>query len=105
MANVRSTAMAQILSHLATNPGASSAQIERATGRGPASLFPALAALEYDKLIVAGWEDGPSPRRRLYTLTPAGRQKVGEMPPAVSAAPVGWGNRLWQKFIAPLFGG
>ena len=106
MGTVRSTAMAQILSHLAAAPErSSSAEIQKATGLGPASLYPALAALEYDALIVSGWEDRPPPRRRLYALTPAGREKVGAMPALSSPQASGAGNWFWRKFVAPLFGG
>lgn len=105
MANVRSTSMAQILSVLAVTPGMSSSAIQRATGISSAALFPALAALEYDALIVAVWEDAAPPRRRIYNLTLAGREKVGAMAPEPAAAPAGFGNWLWRKFVAPIFGG
>jgi DNA-binding PadR family transcriptional regulator len=105
MAAPRSTAMQQVLSHLAANGFASSAQIAKATNLGPASLYPALSALEYDGLIASGWDDMPPPRRRVYSLTPTGREKVGEMSPATSAPKAATGNWFWQKFVAPWFGG
>ena len=98
---------AQILSHLATAPAAerSGAGISKATRVGAGSLYPELAAMESAGLIIGTWDEGPEPRRRLYTLTVAGRRQVGAMP-AVQVRPApGLGNWLWRKLVAPLFGG
>lgn len=102
-----SRAAAQVLSYLATAPIAdtSEAAISKATGLNAATLYPALASLENDGLIIGAWEDGPSPRCRRYRLTPAGREQVGAMPPAQAQPRPGTGNWFWRKFVAPFFGG
>lgn len=107
MAAPRTTQMSQILSFLAGADGGtkSSAEIQRGTGIGTSSLFPALAALEYDALIASDWEDRPPPRRRLYSLTKAGRDQVGAMPALASTASTGTGNWFWRKFVQPFLGG
>jgi PadR family transcriptional regulator, regulatory protein PadR len=46
---------------------------------GEGALYPALRALERDKLVVGTWEVQPSgPARRVYTITDAGRQKLAK---------------------------
>lgn len=43
------------------------------------SLYPALHRLERDQLVTAEWKTTANARRaRVYTLTPAGRQRLGE---------------------------
>ncbi|GJE13997.1 PadR family transcriptional regulator [Methylobacterium longum] len=96
---------AQILSYLATAPVAdtSGAAISKATGIG--AIYPELAALENGGLIVGAWEEGKSPRRRLYRLTAAGRQQVGAMSPLQEQPRSSAGNWFWSRFVAPFFGG
>ena len=40
--------------------------IVRVTGMSSARVYPILARLERDGVIVSGWESGPYPRRRYY---------------------------------------
>ena len=50
--------------------------ISAATGRPTGTVYPLLVRLEQASLIRSAWEadnDRPGPRRRLYSLTPAGR--------------------------------
>ena len=43
------------------------------------SLYPALHRLERDRLVKAEWQTTANRRRaRVYTLTPAGRKRLGE---------------------------
>lgn len=101
----RSTAM--ILSHLASAPitARSGAGISKATRIGAGSLYPALASLEREGLIIGTWDEGPEPRRRVYALTVAGREQVGAMRPVKVQTRIGAGNWLWRKLVAPFFGG
>lgn len=51
--------------------------ISAATGRPTGTVYPLLVRLEQALLVRSVWEAGndrPGPRRRLYALTPAGRE-------------------------------
>ncbi len=50
--------------------------ISAATGRPTGTVYPLLVRLEQASLVTSHWEatnDRPGPRRRLYALTPAGK--------------------------------
>ncbi len=54
--------------------------MEASTGKGQwkeGTVYPLLAALERDGLVLARWgEPATGPRRKYYQLTPAGRQAL-----------------------------
>jgi PadR family transcriptional regulator PadR len=72
-----------VLSHLRTGPlhgyGLIKA-MEKSTGRGlwkEGTVYPLLAGMERDGLVLARWGEGTTgPRRKYYQLTPAGRQAL-----------------------------
>jgi hypothetical protein len=52
------------------------------TGRPTGTVYPLLVRLEEASLVTSVWEaanDRPGPRRRLYELTPAGRDWAGTL--------------------------
>ncbi len=59
------------------------------------SLYPALHRLERDKLVKAGWKTTGNRRRaRFYTLTAAGRKRLGEAEDSWAALAKGVGRLL-----------
>jgi len=59
------------------------------------SLYPALHRLERDKLVKAEWKTTDNRRRaRVYTLTPAGRKRLGEAEEGWTALAKGVGRLL-----------
>ena len=59
------------------------------------SLYPALHRLERDKLVSAAWKTTDKRRRaRVYSLTAAGRKRLGEATESWSALAKGMGRLL-----------
>ncbi len=57
-----------------------------------ALLYPALHQMEQEGLVQSSWEAGQGSRRRkIYTITPAGRQRLAQ------------GQGEWQRFFTRLF--
>lgn len=51
-------------------------ELARLAGIRAGSLYPVLSVLEDRGLVEAAWEDGPRPRRRLYSITAAGSAAI-----------------------------
>lgn len=67
---------------LGTNEAIWGLNISAATGRPTGTVYPLLVRLEQASLVTSDWEaanDRPGPRRRLYTLTPAGQDWAGKL--------------------------
>lgn len=83
--------------------------IQHATGLKSGTVYPILARLAANDLAIARWEseqewtDGgmDRPRRKYYTLTPAGRALAGDRP-AASARSAGIDGALADRFAAQL---
>jgi len=54
----------------------SGSNIASVTNLASGSLYPILIRLEAAKWIKSEWEEGESPRRRLYSMTPLGAKRL-----------------------------